>query len=87
MIELRFKEIYTICLTLLYPLSRHLPVHLAVPDFGSGAMENWGLILYAEKSLLFDPHTGTAANKQRVAVVIAHELAHQVGPCSGSVEQ
>ena len=50
-------------------------------------MENWGLILYAETSLLFDPRTGTAANKKRVAVVIAHELAHQVGPWSSSVDQ
>ena len=53
-------------------------MHLAVPDFGSGAMENWGLILYSEKALLFDPSTGTAARKQRVVEIIAHELAHQV---------
>ena len=59
-------------------MSRDVAVHLAVPDFGSGAMENWGLILYAERTLLFDPSTGTATTKQHVAEVIAHELAHQV---------
>ena len=65
----------------MYQLSSAVLVHLAVPDFGSGAMENWGLILYSEKALLFDPSTGTAARKQRVVEIIAHELAHQVCVC------
>ncbi|ELU00955.1 hypothetical protein CAPTEDRAFT_209320 [Capitella teleta] len=50
--------------------------HVAVPDFAAGAMENWGLIIYRETALLFDPLTASAANKQRVAVVVTHELAH-----------
>ena len=51
---------------------------VAIPDFAAGAMENWGLITYRETDLLFDPQTSSSANRQRVAVVIAHELAHQV---------
>ncbi|PIK55590.1 putative aminopeptidase N [Apostichopus japonicus] len=50
---------------------------VAVPDFSAGAMENWGLILYRETALLYDPAENSAANKQRVAVVVSHELAHQ----------
>lgn len=50
---------------------------LAVPDFASGAMENWGLVTYRETAILFDPDESSAATKQRVALVIAHELAHQ----------
>eukprot|EP00058_Branchiostoma_floridae_P020053 XP_002605543.1 hypothetical protein BRAFLDRAFT_130666 [Branchiostoma floridae] len=49
----------------------------AIPDFPFGAMENWGLITYRETSLLYDPSVSTEANKQRVAVVVAHELGHQ----------
>lgn len=50
---------------------------VAIPDFGSGAMENWGLITYRETSLLFDPQTSSASDKLFVTTVIAHELAHQ----------
>jgi aminopeptidase N len=51
---------------------------VALPDFESGAMENWGLITYRERNLLYDNTTYTLADKKQVAIVIAHELAHQV---------
>lgn len=54
------------------------PDLVAVPDFVAGAMENWGLITFRETFLLFNRKSGSAADKQLVAVVIAHELAHQV---------
>lgn len=41
-------------------------------------MENWGLITYRETALLFDPQTSANGNKQRIATVVAHELAHMV---------
>ncbi|KAM9707550.1 LOW QUALITY PROTEIN: glutamyl aminopeptidase [Menidia menidia] len=50
---------------------------IAIPDFGTGAMENWGLITYRETNLLFDPLQSSSYNQQRVASVIAHELVHQ----------
>ncbi|NXV78943.1 AMPE aminopeptidase, partial [Atlantisia rogersi] len=50
---------------------------IAIPDFGTGAMENWGLITYRETNLLYDPNESASSNKQRVAAVIAHELVHQ----------
>ena len=40
-------------------------------------MENWGLITYREASLLYNEKTDTIANKRRVSLVVAHELAHQ----------
>ncbi|XP_075037443.1 endoplasmic reticulum aminopeptidase 1-like [Mixophyes fleayi] len=49
----------------------------AIPDFQSGAMENWGLTTYRESALLYDPQTSTASNKLWITMVIAHELAHQ----------
>jgi puromycin-sensitive aminopeptidase len=50
---------------------------IAIPDFSHGAMENWGAVTYRESALLVDPEHSSAANKQWVALVIAHELAHQ----------
>lgn len=50
---------------------------LAVPDFDAGGMENWGLITFREDLLLFDEESSTLADKQAIALVIAHELAHQ----------
>lgn len=41
-------------------------------------MENWGLVTYRETALVYDNQTDPEISKQRVAVVIAHELAHQV---------
>ncbi|XP_070690100.1 endoplasmic reticulum aminopeptidase 1b [Pempheris klunzingeri] len=49
----------------------------AIPDFQSGAMENWGLTTYRETGLLFDPAKSSASDKLGITKVIAHELAHQ----------
>lgn len=51
---------------------------IAIPDFQSGAMENWGLTTYRETSLLVDPHTSCISDQVWVTMVIGHELAHQV---------
>lgn len=50
---------------------------IAIPDFGSGAMENWGLVTYREVYLLYDPVASSLKSKFRIASVISHELAHQ----------
>uniref|UniRef100_A0A8C1V0P4 Endoplasmic reticulum aminopeptidase 1b n=1 Tax=Cyprinus carpio TaxID=7962 RepID=A0A8C1V0P4_CYPCA len=50
----------------------------AIPDFQSGAMENWGLTTYRESGLLFDPHKSSASDKLGITIIIAHELAHQL---------
>lgn len=50
---------------------------IAIPDFSAGAMENWGAITYRESMLLIDEKESSEISKQWVALVIAHELAHQ----------
>lgn len=50
---------------------------IALPDFASGAMENWGCITFREQAMLVDPKNTTLATKQYVALVVAHELTHQ----------
>ncbi|MDE1805011.1 MAG: M1 family peptidase, partial [Candidatus Micrarchaeota archaeon] len=49
---------------------------IAVPDFSAGAMENWGAITFREIRLLSDENT-SEGSKRDIAMVIAHELAHQ----------
>lgn len=49
---------------------------IALPDFDAGAMENWGAITAREVALLVDERETSLANKQWVAIVIAHELTH-----------
>ncbi len=58
-----------------YPLTKC--DNVALPDFGSGAMENWGLVTYREIAMLADPRTTSISSKQYAATVIAHELSHQ----------
>ena len=49
---------------------------LALPDFAAGAMENLGCITFRENLLLVDPATATQGERELVADVVAHELAH-----------
>ena len=49
---------------------------LALPDFAAGAMENLGCITFRESLLLVDPDTATQSERELIADVVAHELAH-----------
>lgn len=66
-----YKEYFQIA----YPLDKMDLI--AVPDFECGAMENWGLVTYRETCLLVDPKNTSTARKQYIAIIVAHELAHQ----------
>lgn len=50
---------------------------IAIPDFESAAMENWGAVTFRETAILVDEDHTSLSNKQWVAIVVAHELAHQ----------
>lgn len=49
---------------------------IAIPDFTGGAMENWGLITFRSSCILFDAAVSTDEQRERIAIIIAHELAH-----------
>lgn len=66
-----FSEVFRID----YPLPKS--DLLAVHEFSHGAMENWGLVTYRTTAVLFDEANSDQAYKNRVAYVVAHELAHQ----------
>lgn len=50
---------------------------IAIPDFASLAMENWGAITFREIGLLVDEKHTSMSSKELIVEVIAHELAHQ----------
>jgi len=57
-----------------FPYEKLDSVVMPVSDF---AMENAGLITYAESSLLADPATETINHKRELAGICAHEMSHQ----------
>ena len=67
-------EFYDEYFNIPYPLSKCDLV--ALPDFASLAMENWGLITFREQGLVVDEHTSLDF-KVLVSSVVAHELTHQ----------
>lgn len=73
-IAVRVIDFYEAYYGVKYPIP--LSYHVALPDFSAGAMENWGLVTYREVYLLVDDNS-TVKSRQNVALVVAHELAHQ----------
>ncbi len=74
-VAVKCLEFYNQYFDIKYPLPKLDMV--ALPDFASGAMENWGLVTYREHTMLVDPKKTSVSTKQYVAMVVAHELAHQ----------
>uniref|UniRef100_A0AAQ5WXI2 Aminopeptidase n=1 Tax=Amphiprion ocellaris TaxID=80972 RepID=A0AAQ5WXI2_AMPOC len=74
-VAVKMLDFYEDYFNIRYPLPKQDLI--AIPDFQSGAMENWGLTTYRETSLLFDPLTSSVSDKLWVTMVIGHELAHQ----------
>jgi aminopeptidase N/puromycin-sensitive aminopeptidase len=50
---------------------------LGLPDFAAGAMENTGFITYREVILQLDDKNASVGLHKEVALVVAHEMAHQ----------
>ncbi|MBN3324172.1 ERAP1 aminopeptidase, partial [Atractosteus spatula] len=71
----RLLDFYEDYFNIPYPLPKQDLA--AIPDFQSGAMENWGLTTYRESAFLFNPRTSSASDKLGITMIIAHELAHQ----------
>lgn len=49
---------------------------IAIPNFKSGAMENWGLVTYREPYLLYNETINTFNDELNVVTTIAHEFGH-----------
>ncbi|XP_066459186.1 aminopeptidase Q [Eleutherodactylus coqui] len=58
-----------------YPLQKTDLV--AMPDIGVTAMENWGLLIFQENSLMYDPKQKFSNSKAFTCLIVAHEIGHQ----------
>ncbi|XP_058502629.1 aminopeptidase N-like [Solea solea] len=50
---------------------------VALPDLDPAGMENWGLVTYQERAVLYEEGVSSLLLKENIADIIAHELAHQ----------
>ncbi|XP_075035594.1 aminopeptidase Q isoform X2 [Mixophyes fleayi] len=62
-------------LNVTYPLQK--TDFVAMPEFGVGAMENWGLIAFQELSLIYNPKQKFSNSKTLTCLIVAHEIGHQ----------
>ncbi|KAL9674745.1 hypothetical protein QQ045_002944 [Rhodiola kirilowii] len=73
-VGVKVLDLFTKYFSMPYPLPKLDMV--GVSDFFGGAMENYGLIVYREAELLYDEQQSAASNKQRLVIVVSHEVAH-----------
>ncbi|KAH9843290.1 aminopeptidase 2 [Teratosphaeria destructans] len=71
----RAVEYYSRIFGVEYPLPK-LDL-LAVHEVSDDAMENWGLLTFQTTALLFDEKLSDPSNRNHIAYIVAHELAHQ----------
>jgi tricorn protease interacting factor F2/3 len=69
----KFLRAYEDYYSIPYPLAK-LDL-IGLPEYASGAMENWGAITFREVVLLIDENS-SVANKRSVTSVLGHEIAH-----------
>ncbi|WJZ94349.1 hypothetical protein VitviT2T_013220 [Vitis vinifera] len=74
-VAVKTLDMFTGYFSMPYPLPKMDMV--AVPDFSGGAMENYGLIIFREIELLYNEMHSGAYRKQRLTIVVSHEVAHQ----------
>ena len=72
----RLLQFYNGYFNIRYPLPK-LDLVAAPGSIQGSSMENWGAIFYSQSDLLFDPAKSTEADRQRVFLVVSHEMAHQ----------
>lgn len=70
----RGLQFFEDCFELPYPLPK-LDL-IGVPECSTGAMENWGAIIFRTTNLLLDPEDSALDTKQRIAETILHEISH-----------
>lgn len=72
----RLLRFYNGYFNIRYPLPK-LDLVAAPGSIQGSSMENWGAIFYSQADLLFDPGKSTESDRQRVFLVVSHEMAHQ----------
>lgn len=73
-IATRVLKFYEELFGIVYPLPKMDLV--ATPNY-PGAMENWGLVIFQESSVLYDPNRDSVKTQRNVGSMVMHELSHQ----------
>ncbi|XP_050092413.1 aminopeptidase N-like [Anopheles aquasalis] len=60
-----------------YTMNKIDNVAIKNSDYAAGAMENWGLVTYADNTILFDPATQGESQQVQVVTIVGHEYTHQ----------
>lgn len=51
---------------------------VVIPAMSFSGMEHWGLVTYNAHAVLFTPGFSTLYDMEGIALLVAHEIAHQV---------
>ncbi|XP_049545445.1 aminopeptidase N-like [Anopheles darlingi] len=60
-----------------YTMNKIDNVAIKSSDYAAGAMENWGLVTYADNTILFDPASQGENQQVQVVTIVGHEYTHQ----------
>ncbi|XP_060602695.1 aminopeptidase Ey-like isoform X2 [Ruditapes philippinarum] len=74
-IGMKFMEFFEDYFQIPYSLPKEDMI--AVPTMSFSGMEHWGLITYRESKMFYEEGISSLDEKEGIAIIIAHEVAHQ----------
>ncbi|XP_060568566.1 thyrotropin-releasing hormone-degrading ectoenzyme-like [Ruditapes philippinarum] len=73
-VGVKMQEFFADYFAVSYPLPKQ--DNIAISNYQSGGMENWGLIVYADNLMLVDLDKDSLKSIETAASIVSHEVAH-----------